>query len=72
MNLLKKILFFFLHQFTKLLNIKLSQRADFFVPEKVALTHVKQQQCVLVGTVKRIRLCEPEREHTLKPREQKN
>jgi hypothetical protein len=25
---------------------KLSQRADFLVGEKVALTHVKQQQCI--------------------------
>jgi hypothetical protein len=25
---------------------KLSQRADFFVRQKVAITHVKQQQCV--------------------------
>jgi hypothetical protein len=50
----------------------LSQRTDFFVREKVALAHVKQQQWVLVGTVKRIWLCQPEREHTLKHREQKN
>jgi hypothetical protein len=26
--------------------IKVSQRADFLVREKVALTHVKQQQCI--------------------------
>jgi hypothetical protein len=32
----------------------LSQRADFLVREKVALTHIKQRQCVLAGTVKRI------------------
>jgi hypothetical protein len=40
-----------------ILGTKLSQRAqraDFFVREKIALTHVKQQQCVLVGTVKRV------------------
>jgi hypothetical protein len=35
---------------------------------QVALTHVKQQQCVLFRTVKRICLCEQETEH----REQKN
>jgi hypothetical protein len=33
---------------------KPSQPADFFVREKVALTQDKQQQCFLVGTVKRI------------------
>jgi hypothetical protein len=55
---------------TDWLTTKVSQRADFLVREKVALTHVKQQH--LVGTVKRIWLCEPEPEHTLKHREQKN
>jgi hypothetical protein len=55
------------------LKIKPSQPADFFAREKVALTHVKQQQFVSFGTVKRICLCDPEREQTtLKHREQKN
>jgi hypothetical protein len=38
----------------------------FLFESKMLLMHVKQQECVLVGTVKRISLCEPEREHTLK------
>jgi hypothetical protein len=44
---------------------KLTNPADFFVREKVALTHVKQQQCVLFGTVKSVWLSKPEIEHTL-------
>jgi hypothetical protein len=55
----------------KILNLNIdkpSQPADFFCTRE-SCSNTKQQQCVLVGTVKRIWWCEPEREHTLKHKE---
>jgi hypothetical protein len=48
-----------------------AKSTSWFSCSRESCTHDKQQQCVLVGTVKRIWLCEPERKHTLKHREQK-